>query len=153
MATNLSRLRELTEKMNREERENESRQRLRIIFEESPIGMMLVDKDYQFLNANRAACELTGYSEGELMQLKFTDVTHPDDIAENVRLAEAMRDGAIDDFQLYTRYVRADKTSVPCMLTVKAVRDTKGGFLYGLRILSKAETQWPNPSTCAASAS
>ena len=49
-------------------------------FEHAAIGMALVSPDGKWLRVNRSVCEITGYSEEELLQRPFQDITHPDDL-------------------------------------------------------------------------
>ncbi len=57
----------------------------RSAFEYAAIGMVLGDTDGGCLAANRAFCEMVGYSEAELQQLEFATITHPADLPENLR--------------------------------------------------------------------
>ena len=53
-----------------------SEEKFRILFEKSPIGMVLVDNTTgKFLEANAAILQLLGYSESELQALTFWDLT------------------------------------------------------------------------------
>ena len=61
---------ELREELRRErERLAEARgmERFRLSFEEAPVGMALIRGDGLWLRVNRALCEMTGYSETELI--------------------------------------------------------------------------------------
>ncbi len=58
----------------------ESQERFRRAFEGSPIGMALTSLDRQYLQVNRALCEMLGYSEEELLATTSRDITHPDDL-------------------------------------------------------------------------
>ncbi|HCB01616.1 MAG TPA: hypothetical protein DEP19_04460, partial [Anaerolineae bacterium] len=49
-------------------------------FEYSAIGMALVSLEGKWLKVNKKICEIVGYSEDELMNLTFQDITHPDDL-------------------------------------------------------------------------
>ncbi|MBK9525907.1 MAG: PAS domain S-box protein [Bacteroidetes bacterium] len=48
-------------------------------FEEGFQAMAFVGINYKFTHANKAFCNLTGYSEQELQQMSFLDILHPDD--------------------------------------------------------------------------
>ena len=49
-------------------------------FEFAAIGMALVAPDGHFLRVNRSVSTITGYSEQELLRLRFQDITHCDDL-------------------------------------------------------------------------
>lgn len=59
----------------------ESQARFRSAFNYAAIGMALVDEDGNWLDVNRSLCEITGYSERELLESNFQAITHPDDIS------------------------------------------------------------------------
>ena len=40
----------------------ESEERFRRVFEEGPLGLALVGKDYHFVKVNSALCQMVGYS-------------------------------------------------------------------------------------------
>src|ERR1041385_5249109 len=57
-------------------------------FEFAAIGMALVSLEGKWLRVNRSICNITGYSETELLKRTFQDITRPDDLEldlENVR--------------------------------------------------------------------
>jgi PAS domain S-box-containing protein len=81
------------------------------LFSSTNVGICVVDEDGTFLEANRAYQEILGYSEAELRERTFHQITHPDDIAANV----ALRDGATPGertFRMEKRYVRKDGSDV-----------------------------------------
>src|SRR5689334_2484392 len=72
---------ELREELRRErERLAEARgmERFRLSFEEAPVGMALISSDGVWLRVNRALCEMTGYTESELIS-RGQEITHPGD--------------------------------------------------------------------------
>ena len=103
-------------------------------FEEGPIGMALASlepgQEGRFIQVNHAMCEITGYSERELLSMNFTDITHPDDRRESQSLSEALRRGEHPRFQTDKRYVRADGSVVSVLVNVSIVRDAAGQSLY-----------------------
>ncbi len=58
----------------------ESELRSRRIFEESPLGVLLANRDDQrIVEANPAFCRMLGYTPGEIAELTIADITHIDD--------------------------------------------------------------------------
>ncbi|EIJ44264.1 PAS domain S-box [Beggiatoa alba B18LD] len=67
----------------------ESENYFRAIFENAPIGMMLIDNQtHRFLQANQAICQMLGYSRNELLSKTVSEITHPDDLMLNRQLFE-----------------------------------------------------------------
>lgn len=84
----------------------ESEERFRKSFEEGPIGMALVGLDFRFMKVNSRLWQMLGYSEDEMKKLTFPDITHPDDIASDVELAERMFRGEIPNYRIEKRYIK-----------------------------------------------
>ncbi len=108
----------------------ESEERFRLTTEEAPIGMALVGLDGMFLRANRAFCELVGYSESELQQFRFQDITHPDDREANTATARELASGAIPRVELEKRYIRKDGGVVTAILSASVLRGPGGEPRY-----------------------
>ena len=57
----------------------QSREWFRGVFEESPIGMLLLDCELRLLLANQAFCEIAGYTHEQLMAMSSESFAHPVD--------------------------------------------------------------------------
>ena len=108
----------------------ESEQRFRRAFDHSAIGMALVSLDGQWLQVNRALCEIVGYPPEVLFTRTFQDITHPDDIEADLAMVQQLLDGSIQAYNLEKRYIRADGRETWALLTASLVRDTEGRPLY-----------------------
>jgi PAS domain S-box-containing protein len=113
----------------------ESEERFRRVFEEGPLGLALVGRDYHFLKVNSALCQMVGYSEAELLRMSLADVTHPDDLGANAELGEKLFKREIPSYQLQRRYVRKDDEVIWINLTASLIRDQQGEPLYGLAMI------------------
>jgi two-component system cell cycle sensor histidine kinase/response regulator CckA len=95
-------------------------------FRYAAIGMSLVSLDGHWLKVNQSLCDLVGFSEEELLALSFQDITHPDDLQEDLDYVEQLIAGEIDAYQMEKRYIRKDGSVVPVLLSVSLVRDRDG---------------------------
>jgi len=50
---------------------------------------VLGSPDFRILKANRALCQMLGYTEGELTGLRFADITHPEDAERTLQLGRS----------------------------------------------------------------
>lgn len=92
-------------------------------FEYAAIGMALVAPDGKWLRVNQSICEITGYSERELLERSFQDITHPDDLDLDLANVDKMLAGEIDSYQMEKRYFHKNGEIVWVLLSVSLVRD------------------------------
>lgn len=52
---------------------------LEVAFDLAPVGMAVLDEDRGFRMVNEAYCQMLGYRRDELLGLRLTDITHPED--------------------------------------------------------------------------
>lgn len=102
----------------------------RALFEQAPIGKAVVALDGTWLRVNPALCELTGYTEQELLAGRFHDITHPDDLTTDLHYVAECVAGVRDRYEMDKRYVRADGALIWVTLSVSVVRDDSGAPSY-----------------------
>ncbi|MDD5181008.1 MAG: PAS domain S-box protein [Gallionellaceae bacterium] len=107
----------------------------RSVFDYARVGMHLAGPDYKYLKINKAFCEMTGYSEEELLAHDFKTITHPEDMEQNLTLSKKLLAGEINSFQLEKRYIRKDGGILWGDVAVSAVRDENGKLLYVIAII------------------
>lgn len=101
------------------------------LYTHAPIGITLVSTEGRWLNANPRACEILGYTEEELVNLDFMDITHPDDIQANQALRRDALNGGSAIYKSEKRYIQKNGNTVWVSVHVSLVRDeTNGSPLY-----------------------
>jgi PAS domain S-box-containing protein len=113
----------------------ESEERFRRVFEEGPLGLALVGRDCRFLQVNNALCRMVGYSEAELTQMSFVDITHADDRQADLELTQKLFENEIPFFQMQKRYVKKNGEIIWINLTASVIRNGEGLPLYGLAMI------------------
>jgi two-component system, cell cycle sensor histidine kinase and response regulator CckA len=112
-------------------------------FEEAAIGIAHVAPDGRFIRANGRLCEILGYGRDELLQMRFQELTHPEDLGSDVEHLERMLEGSSQRYTREKRYIRKDGSSVWANLTVSLVR-TEGGvpdyFISVIEDISRRKT-------------
>jgi len=106
-----------------------------LAFAHAPIGMATFGLDYRLHRANRALCEMLGYSQRELLERTFTDLTHPDDRKRDRASAGRLLRGEIPSYRQERRCLTRDGREVWLDLTALLVRDTQGAPLYGMAMV------------------
>lgn len=67
-----------------------SEERFRGTFEQAAVGITHVALDGTWMRINQRYCEIVGYSEDDLRQRTFRDITHPDDLENDLDLRDAL---------------------------------------------------------------
>jgi two-component system cell cycle sensor histidine kinase/response regulator CckA len=119
-------LQDVTDRREVEAALRESEARFRTLFETSPNGMDIVDRDGTIVLTNAALEAMLGYDKQELAELRFPEITHPDDLAEDARLNAEMLDGSRSFYDREKRYLCKDGREVWVHLTVFALPDPSG---------------------------
>mgnify|MGYP001627189922 CR=1 FL=1 len=122
----LSVTRDVTERRRAEEALRQSEENFRSLFAEASTGIAVTTLEGRFLRANPAHCRMLGYSEAELRQHRFIDLTHPEDRTRNLELYNQLIAGEIPSFILEKRYLRKDGSSVWARVSVSTRKDADG---------------------------
>lgn len=126
---------DITQRKEFEDALRESEGKFRKIYEEGPFGMSLVNSEYKFIMANRTFSNLTGYTESELRELTFRDITYCEDKDLGLEDIKKLISGEIPVFKSEKRYVRKDGRVIWGAITVASNFDKNGNFLYNLAIV------------------
>lgn len=111
----------------------------RSMFTSAPVGVSLASFDGRFMQVNPALCSMLGYTEGELNQLGLLAVTHPDDLASEMRLLDEMRESERSSYQVEKRCIRSDGSVLHTRLTVALARNAAGDAIGGVGFLEDIE--------------
>jgi PAS domain S-box-containing protein len=128
-------VRDITERKRAEAAIRESEERFRRVFEEGPLGLALVGMDYRFVKVNSALCQMLGYAESLLVQKSFAEITHPDDVAADVELAERLFKREIPFYRMQKRYLKGNGEIIWINLTASTILGLDGEPLYGLAMI------------------
>jgi PAS domain S-box-containing protein len=89
-----------------------SEERWRSVFENSAIGVALTDLNGRFIAANPVYENMLGYTEQELEQLSFLDITVEEDRNPNLVLIRELLEGKRRQFQIEKQYRRKNGSAV-----------------------------------------
>ena len=113
----------------------EREEEFRAIFEGAAIGIAQVGKDGKFIKVNPGLCQILGYSEAELLQLGYEDITHPEDLPADNRYIRQVLMNHRDGYVIEKRYIRKDGKYIWAHLSVSVVREESGEIKYAIGVL------------------
>ena len=107
--------------------ERQLQERLQAVVQSAGVGMCLCDSHTgRFLTVNDALCTFFGRSEAELLLCTWQELTHPEDLAADQRLALQLQRGELDSYRLRKRFLRPDGGSIWGDLVVACTRNADG---------------------------
>jgi PAS domain S-box-containing protein len=99
---------EVEERKKTENALRESEQRFRAIFEQAAVGISEIAPSGQFLQANQRLCQILGYSESELQQLTWEQLTYRDDLEAYQNYIHQLLTAQVFGCSLEKRFIRKD---------------------------------------------
>ena len=113
-----------------------SEELFRATFELSGSGQAQADpKTGRLLRVNARFCELTGYSEAELLGMTFLDLTHPDDREMSREPFRKLLRGDVRDYAIEKRYCRKDGREIRVTVNAALTRDAAGVPLRAVAVV------------------
>lgn len=86
---------------------------LSAMFDLVPSGMVFVNTETgQFIKVNQRLCQMTGYTEQELLHMTFRNLTHPEDDISQWPEYQRMVSSGSGQFHFEKRYIRKDGTTI-----------------------------------------
>jgi PAS domain S-box-containing protein len=92
--------------------------------------MAIVGLQGQWIEVNDSLLNIVGYSRERLYQLTFQDITHPDDLQDDLLLLQQLINGEKQSYSLEKRYFNRNGEIIWVLLSVSIVRDAQGNALH-----------------------
>lgn len=109
-----------------QEKLSQKQKKFKETFNNAAIGLAHLSLDGRWTRVNQALCEILGYSASELLCLSYQDVTHPDDLQEDLRQVQGLIAGERTRYSLEKRCIRKDGQVIWSKLNVALVRHDNG---------------------------
>ena len=102
----------------------ESEERLRVLFNNAPIGMSEVALSGELVRANSLFCQIIGYTVDELRSRPHQDPTQPDDHGAELASNQRLLAGEIDTYSIEKRFLHKDGSVVWAEVNRAVIRDS-----------------------------
>jgi PAS domain S-box-containing protein len=123
-------VRDVTDRIRAEEALRESESRFRSYFEMPIMGICVTSPNKGIINVNDKMCDMFGYSADELKNMTWDKITHPDDLAKDVKQFNRVLAGEIDSYTMDKRFVHKTGACIPTILSVGCVRNPDSSVNY-----------------------
>ncbi|MDP3352874.1 MAG: PAS domain S-box protein [Flavobacteriaceae bacterium] len=125
---------DITERKQTEEILQEKEERFRRTLDLGVVGMATTHPiTYYFLSANKYLCDMIGYSEEELLQMTWAEITFPKE--EKVNEVEKLLSGEHNGYVMEKQYQHKDGHMIDITLSVQGVRKNDGTIDYILILI------------------
>lgn len=101
-------------------------QYFKALWENSPVPVAFVSTDNKFTAVNKALCEFVGYTESELLQKTWVQITHPEDVDGDQSEVDKILRGESEGYGDQKRYIRKDGVIKWLNLQVRVIRNSSG---------------------------
>ncbi|MGE5352635.1 MAG: PAS domain S-box protein [Acidobacteriota bacterium] len=126
---------DITERKRYEEAVRESEERFRKTFEFASAGIAHTLPDGTWLRMNPRYSELLGYSQSELQNLSYLDVTHPDDRQKELENKRKLLSGELRYFSMEKRYIRKDGSIQWVLLNCSLASEFSTNLVYYVSVV------------------
>ena len=102
------------------------------LWEHCVIGLAKVGEDGAFLDVNPAFCKMLDYTVVELQKMTFQQITHPEDIDDNIEMHNRLLEKRLDSYIIAKRYITKFNKIIWVKLKVQSIIDPKTNEVIGL---------------------
>ncbi len=110
-------------------------EQLRAMFNQAAVGIAVASLDGCFIDMNKKFSAILEYPVDALKGMTFSDITHPDDMAQTQSSVRQLLDGAIPEYSLEKRYLRKDGSTLWSLTTVTLLKSVDGAPLRFMGVI------------------
>lgn len=119
----------------REEKIRQSEEQFRAAFELAAVGNILLSPNGSFIRVNSELCRILEYSREELLKLKFSDITHPDDLTENDKSYQKIFHNEFQSYSFEKRYLTKNGSIIWAILSIAPIRNSSGNLVMIISVI------------------
>ena len=119
-----------------------SEEEFRVMFETASVGMAQADpRTGQWLRVNQKMCAITGYSASEMLGMRVSEITHPDDRQKDWAAFQRVVRGETPDYRMEKRYRHKDGSTVWVKINMTVIRDPAGQPIRTMAVIEDITDQ------------
>lgn len=111
---------------------NQSEQAFIDTFANAAVGIAHLSLDGKFIRVNPVLCQMLGYSEAELTQMSFQQLTYHADLDADVAMVRQLQHGDTDHYEMEKRYVCKDGKVLWVYLSVAIIRSPASSYFIAV---------------------
>ena len=120
---------DMTELKEKERALKESEAKFKSFFEHSVIGKSITGVDGSMM-VNQAFADMVGYSVKEMLESKWKEITHPDDVQESIDYVQKIKEGKLKTARWQKRYIHKDGHIIWADVSTTLQHDDEGNPQY-----------------------
>ncbi len=120
-------------------------------FDQAGVGMAQMNEAGYWTRVNHKLCEITGYSEAELLKMSFEEMIATEERAAEREALQALFSGELAVYAAEKRFLCKDGSAVWVELTVSVVRNEQGAVDYGISVIQDINARKDAELTAATS--
>ncbi|MCK4742635.1 MAG: PAS domain S-box protein [Sulfuriflexus sp.] len=106
------------------------------IFEQAAVGIAQIETQTgKFVRINDKYCDIIGYTKDDITEATFMEITHPDDLQNDLDNMEKLKDGLINEFTMEKRYFHKNGKIVWVDLTVSPIGNSSKNLTYHIAVV------------------
>jgi len=118
---------QIAEQRSSENALRESEEHLKAMFAMASVGVAQADpKTGRWVRANQKMSEITGYSNDELLEMRISEVTHPEDRDRDWQAFQSVVDNRAKNYRMEKRYIRKNGEIAWVNVNMTVLRDAAG---------------------------
>lgn len=112
----------------------QSEEMFRAIFEQAAVGIACCDPCQKLIKVNHKFCEIVGYSQEELQELTYENITYPEDLEVERKLAVSLDAVGASSYSLEKRYICKNGELVWVNLTASLLQNLRPS-VFGIAVV------------------
>lgn len=116
----------------------------RSYFELSLVGIAIISPEKGWIEVNDELCKILGYSQVELCQMTWVELTHPDDLQTDLECFNRVMQGEQEGYSLDKRFIRKNGEIVHASISTRCSRRRDGSIDYFVALVQNISERVQN---------